>query len=127
MVGNGEDGFEKVREAWRALDLPGITEGLSWGTLALFVDKKMMVRLREPDVLVLMMDALEKEMRMQLEPSVYFQIDHYKSSPAVLVRISAIDIDELSDRLASAWRMQAKPRTRADYEKLKATADTSKN
>ena len=115
-----DDGFDKVREARALLDLPGISEGITWGTIGLLADKKMLVRLREPDVLVLMMDPLENEMRMQLEREIYYETDHYRSSAAVLVHLSKISVEELSGRLATAWRRVAKPKTVRDYDKLSA-------
>ena len=63
--------------------------------------------MREPDVLVLMCAHEEKEFLMQTNPGVYFETDHYKGWPAVLVRLSKIGDEELTHRLQIAWRRQA--------------------
>lgn len=99
--------FEPVREVWRAANWPGVEEGLSYGTPALKVRGKLLVRLREPDVVVLRCDLDEKEFLMAAAPDVYFQTDHYKGYPAVLARLSMIDPEELRERIEKTWRSHA--------------------
>ena len=43
----------------------------------------------------------EKEMLIDAAPDIYFETDHYRGWPAILVRISEIDPDELRHRLRS--------------------------
>ena len=47
---------------------------------------------------------------MEVDPRVYFETDHYKGWPAVLVRLKAIDTADLSHRLERAWRVKAPKR-----------------
>ncbi len=101
------DGFEPVLAALAAAGLPGVEEGPSYGTPGLKVKGKFLCRLKEPGVLVLRMELDEKEMRMQAEPDTFFETDHYKGYPAVLIRLERIDTDRLAVLLESAWRMQA--------------------
>jgi hypothetical protein len=96
--------------------LPGVEEGLSYGSPSLKVMGKFLARVREPDVLVLMCALEEKEFLMQNNPDVYFETDHYKGWPAVLIRLSKIGDEELMHRLGVAWRRQAP-------KKLLATLD----
>jgi hypothetical protein len=105
-----------VRAALRIANWPGVEEGLSWGTPALKVRGKMLARMREPGVLVVLCDMDEKEMLIQTAPEVYFQTDHYRGYPAILVRLDNIDPDELLERLESAWRSQATKRMIAEYD-----------
>ena len=44
---------------------------------------------------------------MEIAPETYFVTDHYRGYPAVLVRLAAIDADELEARLEQAWRSKA--------------------
>ena len=44
---------------------------------------------------------------MAAAPRIYFETDHYKGWPAVLVRLSKIDDRELRHRLERAWRHRA--------------------
>jgi hypothetical protein len=87
--------------------LTGVEEGLSYGMPSLKVMGKFLARVREPDVLVLMCALEEKEFLMQSNPEVYFETDHYKGWPAVLIRLSKIGDVELTHRLGVAWRRQA--------------------
>jgi hypothetical protein len=108
--------LEPVRAAWRKADWPGVEEGLSWGTPALKVRGKMLARMREPGVLVVLCDMEEKEMLIQADPEVYFQTDHYRGYPAILIRLDKIEPDDLLDRLEAAWRSQATKRMIAEYD-----------
>ncbi len=40
----------------------------------------------------------------------FFTDDHYRGFPAVLVRLPALDADELAELIEEAWRIQA-PKT----------------
>lgn len=109
--------FEPVREVWRKADWPGVQEGLSYGTPALKVRGKFLLRLREPDVVVLRCPLDEKEFLMQAAPEVYFETDHYKGWPAVLARLSAIDPDELAAMIEKTWRSEATEAMIAEYDR----------
>jgi hypothetical protein len=97
----------RVKKLIARAKLPGVEEGLSYGMPSLKVAGKFMARVREPDVLVVMCDLEEKEFLMQMNGAIYFETDHYKGWPAVLVRLSKIDDDELTHRLRVAWQRQA--------------------
>lgn len=92
------------------LGLPEVTEGTSYGTPALKVHDKSFTRLKDPQTLVILMPLEQKELLMEAAPEIYFETDHYKGWPAVLVRLGAISDAELSQRLAEAWRHKAPKR-----------------
>ena len=48
-----------------------------------------------------------KEMLLEAAPERFFDDDHYRGFPAVLVRLDAIDEAELAGLLAQAWRILA--------------------
>jgi hypothetical protein len=52
----------------------------------------------------------EKQALIAAEPAIFFTEPHYAGYPAVLVRLDAIDEDELRELLTDAWRCAA-PRT----------------
>lgn len=108
--------FKRVKAAAKATKLPGIDDGTSYGTPGMTVKGKFLLRVREPDVLVLMCSLEEKEFLMQNTPKIYFETDHYKGWPAVLIRLSKIKDDELAHRIAVAWRMRAPKRQVAELE-----------
>jgi hypothetical protein len=107
--------FETVREI--ALALPEVEESTSWGTPAFKVRRKMICRLREEgDVLVVRIDIADKEYLINSQPDVYFTIPHYDGFPAVLVRLQAIERDDLRRLLTAAWRYVAPPKLVARLE-----------
>jgi hypothetical protein len=65
-------------------------------------------RVPNPEVLaVRVANAAEKQTLLDSDPEVYFTEPHYNGYPAVLVRLSAISLEELREILTEAWRCQA--------------------
>jgi hypothetical protein len=54
-------------------------------------------------------------MLLELDPRLYFETDHYKAWPAMLVRLSAIDDTSLTGRRVAAWREKAPKRLAASF------------
>jgi hypothetical protein len=108
--------FARVCKAAKAAKLPGVTEGPWYGTPALKVGGKGFMRVREPDVIVLLVSLDQKEVLMEAAPKIYFETDHYKGWPAVLVRLSKISDKELAARLTDAWRTKAPARLIAEFD-----------
>jgi hypothetical protein len=52
-------------------------------------------------------DLAEKDMLLAARPSTLFTEPHYNGFPAVLIRLGAIDVDELEGLIRNAWRCQA--------------------
>jgi hypothetical protein len=101
---------ERVAQLGRALGLLEISEGTSYGTPALLVRGKSFTRLKDPGTLVLLCPPEQKELLMEMAPDIYFETDHYRGWPAVLIRLAAISDAELSQRLADGWRHRAPKR-----------------
>jgi hypothetical protein len=106
-IGNIETAFARVRQVALARGLPGIEEGTSYGTPALRVGRKPLVRMKDAETLVFMCAIEAKELLMEAAPDIYYQTDHYKGWPALLIRLAAISDEELGHRIETAWRMQA--------------------
>ena len=100
--------FAKLKAA--AEGLPEVEEGTSYGTPALKVRKKFLCRVKDPDAVVVMCPLEEKELLMEAAPEFYFETDHYKGWPSMLVRIHEVPIEELALRLRRAWLTQAPKR-----------------
>lgn len=65
-------------------------------------------RVPNPDVLaVRVANEAEKQMLIAAQPETYFTEPHYNGFPAVLVRLGAIELDELEELLIDGWRCQA--------------------
>jgi hypothetical protein len=93
-----------------ATGLPEIEEGTSYGTPALKIRGKLIARIKDRDTLVMRCALDEKELLLEAFPELYFETDHYRGWPWVLIRLSRIGKPELAVRLERAWRMQA-PKT----------------
>ena len=98
--------------------LPGVEVGTSYATAALRVRGRGMCRLRtNPDALVLrVVDMGEREALLQGQPDVFFSTPHYDGWPYVLVRLEAIDPQELAELLEDAWRVFAPKRVVAAWD-----------
>lgn len=105
----------RATAAAEAAGLPGVEAGTSYGTPALKVRGKLIVRVKDADTLVLRCALEDKGLLMEAAPQIYYETDHYKGWPAVLVRLSAIDDAELSHRIALAWRLKAPARLIAEF------------
>ena len=98
--------FERLRQA--AQGLPEITEGTSYGTPSLNVRKKFLCRVKDPETVVLMCELEEKELLVARSPEIYFETDHYRDWPAVLVRVGK-DFSAMNSAsgLSAAFAMRA--------------------
>ena len=97
-----------------ALTLPETTERPSYGTPGFRVKDKLFARIREPGVLLVRVgDEGEKDFLIRADPEKFFTIPHYDGYPSVLVRLDAVDRDELTELLTDAWRVRA-PKRLAD-------------
>ncbi|WP_455854418.1 MmcQ/YjbR family DNA-binding protein [Ensifer canadensis] len=107
--------FARVVTLAEASGLPEVSLGTSYGTPALLVKGKSFARMKDADTLVVMCALEEKEMLLELDPSLFFETDHYKGWPAMLVRLGAIDDASLTQRLIAAWREKAPRKLSADF------------
>ena len=90
----------------RALELPGVSQGTSWGTAALKVNGKLFVRLKEDgETLVLKMDIVSRDLVIKAQPKIFFITDHYREWPYVLVRMSEVRGPQMRELLEDAWRL----------------------
>jgi hypothetical protein len=107
--------FARVRAA--ASGLPEVEESTWYGTPSLKVRGKGFARLKDADTLVVLCALDEKEMLMEADPEVFFETDHYKGWPAMLVRLERISTSQLRHRLEQAWRLKAPKRLVAESKK----------
>jgi hypothetical protein len=97
---------------------PEVAEGSSYGTPSLRVKDKFMCRMRTgPDALVVrVVDVGDQEALLQGNPDVFFTTPHYDGYPYVLVRLEAVDLQELTELIEDAWRIQAPKRVVKAYD-----------
>jgi hypothetical protein len=97
------------------MSLPGTTEGLSHGTPAFYVNKKILVRMWENgEILVVHTD--EREKWIQAEPETFFITDHYRDYPYMLIRLDKVQPDVLKQLLTAAWLKKASKSLLKEYK-----------
>jgi hypothetical protein len=101
-----------------ALSLPDTTERPSFGTPGFRVHDRLFARIKEEgDVLLLWCaDEYVKGELIAADPDKFFTTPHYDGHPSVLVRMDAVDADELTELLSDSWRVRAPKRLRAAFD-----------
>ena len=95
--------FDDVRKI--ALAWPEVEDGTSYGTAALKVRKKLLVRLKEDgDSLVMPgVPPDERDMLVESQPTIFYFTDHYKDYPMVLIRLSKARRSTVEPLLRRQW------------------------
>jgi hypothetical protein len=80
-------------------------KGLAWAYVARPAPKAK--RVLVAGVLAVRCSMETKELLLEAAPERFFTDDHYRSYPAVLVRLPEIETDELAGLLRQAWKIVA--------------------
>jgi hypothetical protein len=84
----------------------GKRKGIAWVWMERVHPKK--TRVPNLDVLAVRVHNLaEKEELLTSHPHTLFTEPHYNGFPAILLRLSVVDVDELEELIRNAWRCQA--------------------
>jgi hypothetical protein len=84
----------------------GKPKGFAWVWMERVDPKKPRVPNAEV-IAIRVRNNLEKEMLIESQPAKFFSEPHYNGFPAILVRLAAVEVDELEALLVNAWRTQA--------------------
>src|SRR5467141_1243785 len=108
--------FDDVRKI--SLVWPEVEDGTSYGTPALKVRKKLLVRLKEDgDSLVLPgVPPDERDMLVESQPKVFYFTDHYRDYPIVLIRLSKAKRAAVEPLLRRHWQTLASKKAIAAME-----------
>ena len=88
--------------------LPEVEVASHYGHPALKVGGKAFANpCREPGALSVYCPLELKAALIEARPDLYFDTDHFRGWPAVLVRMDAIDDETLRSRLEAAWAQRA--------------------
>src|SRR4029450_2316847 len=115
-----------------ALRLPGVTTGTSCGTPALHVGKRFLARLKEDgETMAIKLDYPDREVLLELDPTVFYLTDHYRPYPAILVRLNRAPLGLVAQVVEQAWRFQApkaltRPRKPASRSRSRAATRRSR-
>jgi len=98
--------------------LPETSELLSAGVPYFRVSRRGFAKLRQEEKAVMVHTAglPEKDALMRAAPDKFFSTPHYDGHPAVLVRLSAVDTDELTELLVASWRLRAPDELRDGFD-----------
>ena len=99
--------FDDVRSI--ALAWPEVEDGTSYGTPALKVRKKMLVRLKEDgDSLVMPgVPPDERDMLVESQPKLFYFTEHYRDYPMLLIRLSKAKRGAVEPLLRRRWQALA--------------------
>lgn len=89
-------------------------KGLAWAYLAR--PKPKAKRVLVPGVVAIRCAPETKDLLLEAAPERFFTDDHYRGYPAVLVRLSEIEADELAGLLRQAWKIVAPKTIARKYE-----------
>jgi hypothetical protein len=99
--------FDDVRKI--ALAWPEVEDGISYGTPALKVRRKLLARLREDNESLVMFGVPldERDMLIESQPKIFYFTDHYRDYPAVLIRLPKAKRAGVEPLLRRRWRALA--------------------
>ena len=91
------------------IELPEVTESVWYRMPSLAVRGKSFAGFREEiAAIVLRLESSDEQARLiATNPGVYYIMDHYAGSSAVLARLAALSAPECRLRLERAWRLTA--------------------
>jgi hypothetical protein len=102
-----------VRELMQGF--PGTEESTSYGTPAFKVKKKLLLRLKE-DGVILVIHSDDRDIWLEDDPSVFFFTEHYRNYPYVLVRLDKIRKSKLKELIIRSWKEIAPEKLVQEYE-----------
>lgn len=99
---------EMLRDLALALDLPGVTEAISWGQPCLKAHGKLWFFWSPTEhAPVFKVPFEERDMLVESDPETFFFTDHYRNHELVLARPDRLDPEWARANLVRVWRKQA--------------------
>ena len=107
--------FERITKM--AAKLPGTEVSTSYGTPAIKVGKKLVLRMHQKeDAIVMLLDSVDEQQALMVEdPMAFYITDHYAGYAAVLVR-PTVEEATFVKLLEKSWRRVARKSDLAAYE-----------
>lgn len=108
---DGERGITWQELCRNAAALPGVVQGSSYRTPALFIRKKLLARLKEDgETAAVRVDLADRDVLLHVDPNAFFLTDHYVGYPWILVRLGRVPRALLMELLQQAWQRAASKR-----------------
>ncbi len=99
--------FERIWNIAETLGLPELVRSTTHGTPSLKVKTSFIGRLKDNDTFAIHCPLEEKPLLMENVPDIYFETDHYKGWPYILMHLGAVSDAELAHRIKLAWHAKA--------------------
>ncbi len=109
--------YETLKDIALSLDLPGVTEAVSWGQPCLKAHGKLWFFWSpSEDAPVFKVAFEERDMLVEAAPDTFFFTDHYKNHKLVLARPDRLDLVWAKANLIRVWREIAPKRLLKAYD-----------
>jgi hypothetical protein len=109
--------YETLEKLALSLDLPGVTEAVSWGQSCLKAHGKLWFFWSpSEDAPVFKVPFEERDMLVTAAPEIFFFTDHYKNHKLVLAYPGRLDLGWARNNLIRVWREQAPKRLLKAYD-----------
>jgi hypothetical protein len=91
-----------------AMRLPGVEQGTSYSTPALYVRKKLIARLREDgETVAVRIELSDRDVLLEADPTAFFLTEHYRAHQWVLMRLPKARHASALEVVERAWRQLA--------------------
>jgi hypothetical protein len=108
--------FDRLKRLSSAAGLLKVAESTSHGQPCLRRAGKVFATIKGPTTAVHFCPLDQKGFLLEVAPEIYWQTDHFKGWPALLVRLDIVLDDELQTRLIEAWRYKVSKTLVKRYE-----------
>lgn len=109
--------YETLRDFALALELPGVTDAISWGQPCLKAHGKLWFFWSpSEDAPIFKVPHEERDMLVEADPETFFYTPHYKAHKLVLAYPDRIDFDWIRANLIRVWREQSPKRLLKTYD-----------
>lgn len=103
--------YDDIRQLALSLDLPGVTEAVSWGQPCLKAHGKLWFFWNpKHDAPVFKVPFEERDFLIDAAPDIYFTTDHHRPHALVLARPDKVDREWVRANLIRVWRGTAPKR-----------------
>lgn len=115
--------WETLRALALSLELPGVSEAVSWGQPCLKAHGKLWTWWSpHEDAAVFKVAREEREVLLETEPATFYVTPHYQPHGLILMRPAAFDAAWARANLVRVWRAQAPKRLLKAFDAARPAA-----
>ena len=107
--------FDRIWRVAGACGLPGLEAGQSHGFPVLKAGGKFLAGCKIAGSPAFHCPQEEKSLLMEALPHLWFETDHYRGWPAVLLRLDAASDGDIAEGVIRAWRANAPAKLKKAY------------